>query len=80
MIYDVKQKDKIDLQLFNIIVNKDIPYAESNPFSMALEKIETGQDPKNTQDKYNTKREDILFENLFEDKEKEESSFVAFNT
>jgi len=42
MIYDVKQKDKIDLQLFNIIVNKDIPYAESNPFSMALEKIETG--------------------------------------
>ena len=48
MIYDVKQKDKIDLQLFNIIVNKDIPYAESNPFSMALEKIEAGLDPKNT--------------------------------
>ncbi|EAR82779.3 hypothetical protein TTHERM_01082890 (macronuclear) [Tetrahymena thermophila SB210] len=86
MIYNVKTKDTLDLQQYNLIVDQNLPYAQSNPYSFALEKIQDhetiSQQAEKTQKlgqlaKIEEKHGNYTIENQID---KEEGSIVAFNT
>ncbi|KAL4486794.1 hypothetical protein ABPG72_006626 [Tetrahymena utriculariae] len=87
MIYNVKTKDTLDLQQYNLIVDQNLPYAQSNPYQFALEKIQdhettSQQAEKKTQKlgqlaKIEEKKGNYTIEN---EADKEEGSIVAFNT
>lgn len=71
----MKTKDSINLEEYNITVNSNLPFTESNPYSFALERISEKEVVKN-------KRNDNLQPYNQDDviQEKEDGSIEAFNT